>query len=96
VIQRHVLRVSRRRCSRIVEIQKADAIRLYGQQAVWKDVGHRILNDTCQRRRLLEGRPAPVFFVPAGALAEEGSSEARAMTAILAARCAEARAQARP
>jgi hypothetical protein len=29
------------RCLRIVEIQKLDAIRFYGPQAVWKDVGKR-------------------------------------------------------
>ncbi|BBZ91841.1 hypothetical protein BRDID11004_70290 [Bradyrhizobium diazoefficiens] len=46
----HVLRVSCRRCERIVEIQKADAARLYGQQASWKEVGHRLLDNTCQNR----------------------------------------------
>src|SRR5437016_5783730 len=35
-IQRHVLRVSCRRCERTVEIQTADAVRLYGGNAVWK------------------------------------------------------------
>jgi hypothetical protein len=45
-IPQHPLRVSCRRCSRTVEIQKVDAIRLYGQYAVWKDVGQRLLNDT--------------------------------------------------
>ena len=49
-IQRHILRVSCRRCARIVEIQKADAVRLYGPQAVWKDVGQRLLDNTCQQR----------------------------------------------
>jgi hypothetical protein len=49
-IQRHVLRVSCRRCERIVEIQTADAIRLYGRNAIWKDVGQRILDDTCRQR----------------------------------------------
>ena len=38
-IQRHVLRISCRRCERTVEIQTADAVRLYGGNAVWKDVG---------------------------------------------------------
>jgi hypothetical protein len=38
------------RCSRTVEIQKVDAIRLYGQHAIWKDVGQRLLNDTCRQR----------------------------------------------
>jgi hypothetical protein len=49
-IQRHLLRVSCRRCGRIVEIQKADAVRLAGPRAVWKDLGQRLLNDTCQVR----------------------------------------------
>jgi len=49
-IQRHLLRVSCRRCARTVEIQKADAVRLAGPQAVWKDVGQRLLDDTCQQR----------------------------------------------
>jgi hypothetical protein len=49
-LQRHVLRVSCRRCMRIVEIQKADAVRLYGPEAVWKDVGQRLLDNTCQQR----------------------------------------------
>jgi hypothetical protein len=45
-----ILRVSCLRCARIVEIQKADAVRLAGPQAVWKDVGQRLLDDTCQQR----------------------------------------------
>ncbi|OPY99134.1 hypothetical protein A5906_25675 [Bradyrhizobium sacchari] len=49
-LPQHVLRVSCRRCERIVEIQKADAVRLYGQQAVWKEVGQRLLDNTCQNR----------------------------------------------
>jgi hypothetical protein len=49
-IQRHVLRVSSRRCERTVEIQTADAVRLYGGNAVWKDVAHRLLDNTCQQR----------------------------------------------
>jgi hypothetical protein len=46
-IPRHVLRVSCRRCDRTVEIQTVDAIRLYGADAVWKHVGQRLLDDTC-------------------------------------------------
>jgi hypothetical protein len=46
----HLLRVSCRRCSRTVEIQKVDAIRLYGERAIWKDVGQRLLDDTCTQR----------------------------------------------
>jgi hypothetical protein len=49
-IQRHVLRVSCRRCERTVEIQTADAVRLYGGSAVWKDVAQRLLDNTCQQR----------------------------------------------
>ncbi|WP_342710035.1 hypothetical protein AAFG13_37585 [Bradyrhizobium sp. B124] len=49
-IARHLLRVTCGRCSRIVEIQKADAVRLYGPQAVWKEVGQRLLDNTCQQR----------------------------------------------
>lgn len=49
-IQRHVLRVECSRCSRIVEIQKLDAVRFYGADAVWKDVGQRLLDQTCTNR----------------------------------------------
>ncbi|WP_236000098.1 hypothetical protein [Bradyrhizobium uaiense] len=44
-IQRHVLRISCRRCERTVEIQKADAVRLYGGNALWKDVAQRLLDN---------------------------------------------------
>jgi hypothetical protein len=46
----HILRVSCGRCSRIVEIQKADAVRLYGPEAAWKNVGQRLLDNTCEQR----------------------------------------------
>ncbi|UFW73023.1 hypothetical protein [Bradyrhizobium sp. WU425] len=46
----HLLRVGCRRCGRIVEIQKADATRLYGPEAVWRDVGQRLLDNTCSIR----------------------------------------------
>lgn len=49
-IRRHVLRVSCRRCERTVEIQTADAVRLYGVKAIWKDVAQRLLDDTCLLR----------------------------------------------
>jgi hypothetical protein len=49
-IPRHVLRVECIRCARIVEIQKADAVRFYGPHAVWKDVGQRLLDQTCSNR----------------------------------------------
>ena len=45
-----MLRVSCRRCDRVVEIQTADAVRLYGAQAVWKDAGRRLLDNGCQNR----------------------------------------------
>jgi len=46
-IARHVLRVSCRRCARTVEIQKSDAVRLYGPDATWKHVSQRLLANTC-------------------------------------------------
>jgi hypothetical protein len=49
-IPKHILRVSCSRCAQIVEIQKADAVRLYGQMAVWRDIGQRLLDNTCQVR----------------------------------------------
>jgi hypothetical protein len=49
-IPRNLLRVSCRRCDRIVEIQTVDAVRLYGRHAIWKDVGRRLLDDGCQER----------------------------------------------
>jgi hypothetical protein len=49
-IPRHLLRVECLRCFRIIEIQKADAVRFYGPHAVWKDVGQRLLDQTCTNR----------------------------------------------
>jgi hypothetical protein len=49
-IPRHVLRVACRRCDRIVEIQRLDAVKLYGADATWKDVGVRLLDNGCQQR----------------------------------------------
>ena len=49
-INRHLLRVSCRRCGRTVEIQMVDAARLYGPAAIWKNVGQRLLDATCQQR----------------------------------------------
>jgi hypothetical protein len=62
-IQRHLLRVACRRCGRTVEIQKADAVRLAGPQAAWKDLGQRLLDDTCTQRtgRLEEDGCWPSF-----------------------------------
>jgi hypothetical protein len=60
---RHVLRVSCRRCDRIVEIQTVDALRLYGAHAIWKDVGMKLLDNGCQERtgRLEEDGCWPSF-----------------------------------
>src|SRR5260221_14669031 len=65
-IQRHMLRVSCRRCERTVEIQTADAVRLYGGNAVWKDVAQRLLDNTCQQRtgRHEEDGCLPAFETP--------------------------------
>lgn len=49
-ISRHVLRLGCSRCGRLVEIQKVDATRLYGADAVWKEVGQRLLANTCTQR----------------------------------------------
>nr|WP_050991050.1 hypothetical protein [Bradyrhizobium sp. CCBAU 43298] len=49
-IPEHLLRVGCRRCGRVVEIQKVDAVRLYGQAAIWPDVGQRLLDNTCTIR----------------------------------------------
>jgi hypothetical protein len=49
-VNRHLLRVGCRRCGRTVEIQTADAVRVAGPQAVWKEIGQRLLDDTCQIR----------------------------------------------
>ncbi|WLC16651.1 hypothetical protein [Bradyrhizobium diazoefficiens] len=49
-IPKHLLRVGCWRCARIVEIQKVDALRLYGREAIWKDVGRRLLDNTCTQR----------------------------------------------
>jgi hypothetical protein len=65
-IQLHVLRISCRRCERTVEIQTADAVRLYGSNAVWKDVALRLLDNTCQQRngRHEEDGCWPAFETP--------------------------------
>ena len=49
-IPNHLLRVGCRRCGRTVEIQKVDAVRLYGPEALWKTVGQRLLDNTCTQR----------------------------------------------
>jgi hypothetical protein len=65
-IPQHILRVSCRRCYRILEIQRGDALRLYGPEAAWKDVGQRLLDDTCQQRtgRHEEDGCWPAFETP--------------------------------
>ena len=65
-IRHHVLRISCRRCERTVEIQTADAVRLYGGNAVWKDVAQRLLDNTCQQRtgRHEEDGCWPAFETP--------------------------------
>jgi hypothetical protein len=49
-IRNDLLRVECLRCFRIVEIQRLDAIKLYGPHAVWKDVGGKMLDNGCQQR----------------------------------------------
>jgi hypothetical protein len=65
-IPQHLLRVSCCRCGRTVEIQKVDAVRLYGSQAVWKEVGQRLLDDTCTQRtgRHEEDGCWPIYDAP--------------------------------
>lgn len=53
-IHQQILRVCSR-CGRAVEIQKADAVRLAGAQAVWKVVGQQLLDDTCRHRTEEDG-----------------------------------------
>jgi hypothetical protein len=49
-IPREMLRVECLRCFRAVEIQRLDAINLYGPHAFWKDVAQALLDDGCQHR----------------------------------------------
>ncbi len=49
-IPSHLLRVACRRCNRTVEIQKVDAVRLYGPEAIWRSVSQRLLDNTCTQR----------------------------------------------
>ncbi|MDN4987107.1 hypothetical protein QY049_28490 [Bradyrhizobium sp. WYCCWR 13022] len=49
-IQRHLLRMACRRCGRTLEVQKVDALRLYGPDAIWAEVGQRLLDNTCTQR----------------------------------------------
>jgi hypothetical protein len=47
-IPREVLRVECLKCFRIIEIQRLDAIKLYGPHVVWKEVGKVLLEGSCQ------------------------------------------------
>lgn len=49
-IRSELLRVECLRCFRIVEITRADAIKLHGAHAAWRDVGCKLLDDGCQHR----------------------------------------------
>jgi hypothetical protein len=49
-IPEHLLRVGCRRCGRTVEIQKVDAVRLYGLNSIWRNVSQRLLHNTCTQR----------------------------------------------
>jgi hypothetical protein len=49
-IRSDLLRVECLRCFRTVEIARAAAVRLYGADARWKDVGSRLLADGCEIR----------------------------------------------
>jgi hypothetical protein len=46
----YLLRVPCRRSGRTVEIKKAAAVRLYGPDAIWWDIGQRVLDHTCMQR----------------------------------------------
>jgi hypothetical protein len=49
-IPRELLRVECSRCFRTVEIQRLDAIKLYGPRSVWREVGQHLLDNGCQHR----------------------------------------------
>jgi hypothetical protein len=49
-IPRELLRVDCSRCGRAVEIQRLDAVKLYGPHATWREVGQRLLDDGCRVR----------------------------------------------
>ena len=46
-IPRELLRIDCSRCGRAVEIQRLDAVKLYGPHATWREVGQRLLDDGC-------------------------------------------------
>jgi hypothetical protein len=45
-----LLRIDCSRCGRAVEIQRLDAVKLYGPHATWREVGQRLLDDGCRVR----------------------------------------------
>jgi hypothetical protein len=49
-IRQEVLRVECLRCFRIVEIQRLDAIKLYGPGSIWGSVREHLLETGCQHR----------------------------------------------
>jgi len=49
-IPRELLRVDCSRCGRAVEIQRLDAVKLYGPHATWREAGQRLLDDGCRVR----------------------------------------------
>jgi hypothetical protein len=49
-IPRELLRVECLKCFRTVEIQRLDAVKLYGPHAVWRDVGQILLDNGCKAR----------------------------------------------
>jgi hypothetical protein len=78
-VPRPLLRVECLRCFRTVEIQKADAVRLYGPHAVLKGVGLMLLEYGCQARtgrggrRLLAGLGG-VIYSTINAISNPGAS----------------------
>ncbi|MEA2909952.1 MAG: hypothetical protein QOJ15_2033 [Bradyrhizobium sp.] len=49
-IPRELLRIDCSRCGRAVEIQRLDAVKLFGPHATWREVGQRLLDDGCRVR----------------------------------------------
>ena len=47
---RELLRVECLRRFRTIEIQRLDAVKLFGSYAVWKDIANRLLDSGCQVR----------------------------------------------
>ena len=49
-ITRRVLRAECDKCRRLVEVQTADALRLFGPHTLWKDAAMKLLEGGCQAR----------------------------------------------